>query len=226
LRNSTGDVLSQVADVACFLSALDLDKRRTRLDLLRQLHEKSSDESAITITLDMSSGSMQSSYSDSRFRARPSPDYLDMVRLPLDRLRLALRTGSTKTKQEEVKEREVWNRDMELLNSPRVKESERAVFEASDRTKDDPEGFLKVVGPHIEILVGLGERMEHVEQLQIGYWIDKQTVGLVRLKRWDEARRRLDAFFALPDRYRGRSSPSELDSMRKRLERCRKMTGR
>ena len=42
------------------------------------------------------------------------------------------------------------------------------------------------------------------------------------ITRCDEARQRLDAFFAVPDRYRGRSSPSDLDSMRKRLERCRK----
>ena len=92
--------------------------------------------------------------------------------------------------------------------------------------KNDPEAYLKLLMAHCEMLLELGHQMEHVEQLLVGSWIDRLSIALVQLKRWEEAERRLEAFFALPDRYRGRASPSQLESMRKRLERCRKMLGR
>ena len=85
---------------------------------------------------------------------------------------------------------------------------------------------LKLLMAHCEMLLELGHQMEHVEQLLAGSWIDRLSIALVQSKRWEEAERRLEAFFALSDRYRGRASPSELESMKKRLERCRKMLGR
>ncbi len=224
--NSTGDAFSQVADVARFLNALDLDRRRTRLDILRQLDEKSSDGGVNTITLDLSTGAMQSSLNDPSFRARPTTSYFDRVRLPLDRLRLALRTGSAKTRQEEAEEREVWNREITLVNSLRAGEDYRAAWDALDRAKDDPEGVVIFAAPYVEKLLEHGKGMVLVEHLGIGYWIDKLTIALTRLKRWDEAMAWLDRYFTLPERYQKGSSPSEQDSMRKRLERCRKMQAR
>lgn len=179
-----------------------------------------------TITLNLAERSATTNHVDSAFRARPNAEYLGSVRAPLTRLRRALQTGSFKTEQEKAREREVWNRDMELIRSLSAKESRSALFQAGDIEKDDPETYLKMVEAHCEMLLEMGQRMEHVEQLQVGYWIDRLTVTLVRLKRWEEAERRIDAFFALPDRYRGRSSPSDLESLSKRLQRCRKMLAR
>jgi len=224
--HSNDNLHSQVADVARFLGLSDPKERRERLDILRQLDEKSCDGSVMTITLNLAAGSMTSSQADATFRARPNTEYLKRVQAPIDRLRLALQTGSIKTEQEKAQERQVWNRDMELLRSPRVSQSQSALFEAAETEKDDPEAYLKLIVAHCEMLLELGHQMEHVQELQIGSWIDRLSVTLVRLKRWEEAERRLEAFFALPDRYRGRASPSQLESMRKRLERCRKMLGR
>lgn len=222
--NSSGDAFSQVADVARFLEALDPDRRRTRLDILRQLDEKSTSGSVITFTLGTSSGAISSSYSDSRFRARPSPDYLATVRLPLDRLRLALRTGSTKTQQEEAKDREIWNRDITLVRTLHAGEDYRAAWDALDRAKDDPDGVVNLAAPYIEKMLGHGKEMVFVEHLGIGYWIDKLTIALTRLKRWDEAKAWLERFFALPERHQGLTVNGQ-EPMRKRLERCRKMIG-
>jgi hypothetical protein len=138
----------------------------------------------------------------------------------MKRLRLALRTGSMKTKAEREREREIWNRDMGLVRSPRVKASETALYEASELERNDPEAYLKLIEAHTTLLLELGKQMKHVEQLQINAWFDRLSIILVRLKRWEEARRQLEEFFALPEHYRGRSSPSELRSMKKRLERC------
>ena len=120
---SAGDYCSQVADVARFLGELDPEERQCRCEILRELDGKSRDGCVVSLTLDLSSGSIESNNSDSTFMARPHPDYLDAVQLPLDRLRLAQRTGSAKTKQEEAKERAVWNREMTLVNKLHESES-------------------------------------------------------------------------------------------------------
>jgi hypothetical protein len=221
-----GDPYSELAEVAQFLERSDRKERQERLDLLRHLDDKSSDGNVTTITLNLADLSTSESHTDSTFRARPNPEYLKIVQAPIDRLRLALRTGSIKTEQENAQERHIWKRDMELLSSPRVSKSRSALFHVSDMERVDPEGYLRLIVAHCELLLELSRQMEHVEQVQLGYWIDRLTITLVRLKRWDEAERQLEAFFALPDRYRGRSSPSELESLKKRLRRCRKTLGR
>ena len=133
-----------MADVARFLGRSDPKERRERLEILRQLDEKSCDGSVTTITLNLAAGSTTTSQADSTFRARPHPEYLKSVQAPIDRLRLALRTGSIKTEQEKAQERQVWNRDMELLRSPRVSQSQSALFQAGEVEKDDPETYLKL----------------------------------------------------------------------------------
>jgi len=87
--------------------------------------------------------------------------------------------------------------------------------------KNDPAAYVKLIEAHCELLLKLGGQMKHVEQLQLGAWIDRLTIMLVRLEKWREAKKRLEAYFALPMEYHGRSSPSALESMRKRLEHCR-----
>jgi hypothetical protein len=205
----------EVAQLAQFLAGLDPSDRLARCDILRELDNRATD--GVTISYNLASG--EAEQSDSTFRVRLNPDYLATVRLPLERLRLALQTGSTKTKEEQTKERETWNRDIGVINSPRVQESQRAVFEASTK-KDNLEPYIQTVKFHCELLLELGRSMVHVEQLQVGYYLDRLTIALTRLKRWDEARRWLDLYFAVPERYRGRSSRGEVEAMTKRLERC------
>jgi hypothetical protein len=220
------DIYSQVADVVKFLDRMDRNERQERLDILRQLDERAKDGNVTTITLNLASGSTTTSHADSAFLARPNTEYLQRVQAPIARLRLALKTGSIKTEQEKTREREVWKRDMDLIRSPAVEQSESRLFQADEIEKNDPDEYLRMIAAHCEMLLEIGQRMEHVEQLQFGSWTDRLTVTLVRLERWEEAERRLDAFFALPDRYRGRSSPSNLESLSKRLQRCRKMLAR
>ena len=61
------------------------------------------------------------------------------------------------------------------------------------------------------------------QELQLGFWVDKLTATFVRLKRCHAALEWLERYFALPARYRSRSSPSDEAGLRKRLERCEKM---
>jgi hypothetical protein len=148
-----------------------------------------------------------------------------MIKLPLKRLQLALRTGSVKTQKERAEERETLRRDLAMLRTPAVEESRRIVFRSEELQKSDPDSYLKSVESHCDMLLELGTRMEYTEHLQLGYWVDRLTIILVKLNRWKDAEARLMAFFALPNRYRKRSSASQLNSMRRRLERCRKALG-
>ena len=83
---------------------------------------------------------------------------------------------------------------------------------------------MKLIEAHCGVLLKISEQMKHVEQVQLGAWIDQLSILLVRVKRWEEAKQHLEAFFALPTSFRGRSSPSSLESMKKRLERCKAKT--
>jgi hypothetical protein len=219
--DSSDDVYSQVANVAQFFSRLAPDDRRARLAILRQLDENSADGPTLTIIIDFESEIRDVKQTDSTFRACSHPDYLEAVRASMNRLQLALRTGSIKTKEEQTRDREIWSRDINLMRSPLVKDSERTVYEASDLEKGDPAAYVKLMEAHCAKLLKISEQMKHVEQAQIGAWIDRLSILLVRLKRWEEAKQHLEAFFALPIKYRGRSSPSSLESMTKRLERCK-----
>lgn len=225
-RGKSGDGASgRVADAARFLGGLGTDQLRARLDLLRQMDAKASDGSVQTITINLVSMTSESAYSDSRFRVRPVWRYLETVQVPLDRLRLAMATGSTKSKREEAEERKVWNRDVGLANKLHERGDYKTLWAACDRGKEDPEGVVKLAAPYIEKLLGIGEKMELVEHLHVGIWYDNLTIALVRLKRWSEAQAHLERFYDLPERYRRGSNESDLESMRKRLERCRKMAG-
>jgi hypothetical protein len=64
--------------------------------------------------------------------------------------------------------------------------------------------------------------MVHVQELQLGFWVDRLTGALVRLGRFREAHEWLDCYFALPSRYRARAGPAEEDRLQKRLARCAK----
>jgi hypothetical protein len=219
--DSKDDFCAQVADLAQYLSGLAPDDRRERLEILRRLDEMSADGVVVTTTVNLASGTTTTTRTGSSLRARCHSQYFDAVRAPIERLRLASRTGSLKTPAEEARDRETRNRDIGLMRSPLVSDSERSVYEADAWEKSDPAAYVTLIEAHCELLLKLGEQMKHVEQLQLGAWIDRLTIMLVRLKKWREAKKRLDAYFALPAEYHGRSSPSELESMKRRLEHCK-----
>lgn len=112
------------------------------------------------------------------------------------------------------------------INSLRETEDYKAAASALGSAEDDPEAVIILTSAYIERLLRLGETMVHAEFLSVGYWIDRITIALARLKCWREAEVWLERFFTLPERYQKGSSQSEQDSMKKRLERRRKMLAR
>jgi len=149
-----------------------------------------------------------------------STEYFKVVRLPINGLRMMLRTGRVPESEGECLDREAWNRDINTLREPEIETAHSAAFAAIDAAKSNPENAAQQLTSYCKLLLGLGQSMVHVQELQLGYWVDRLTTILVRLKQWREALEWLDRYFALPARYRGRSSPSEEERLRKRQVRC------
>jgi len=112
--DSKDDIYAQVADLAQYLSGLAPDDRRERLEILRRLDEMSADGVVITTTVNLGSGTATTTGTGSSLRVRCHSQYFGAVRAPIERLRLASRTGSLKTQEEETRDREAWNRDISL----------------------------------------------------------------------------------------------------------------
>jgi hypothetical protein len=167
------------------------------------------------------SGGIQISLGGSLLGPPLSADYMKTILRPLSDLVVLLRQGSLPINATEQREQAAWNRDLEALRSPAVEASAAMAWAAADIAKDQPERAVAVWTQHCGVLLRLGESMVHVQELQLGYWVDRLTGALVRLKQWDEALAWLVRYFNLPSRYRDRSSASEEERLRKRLERCR-----
>jgi len=207
---------SEVAEVISLLRQEPLPDRQTRARLLAEISQnRAIAGSGAGLTLTIGSGSP--------LEVPLTPDYFKAILLPIDGLRLMQATGRIPESEEERREHEAWLRDSEVFRRPEYQAAHERAFGAINVAKTNPEEAIKVFGEYLEYLLGLGRSIVHVQELQVGYWVDRLTGALVRVKRWQEAQQWLQKYFALPDRYQGRSSPSEEDRLEKRLARCAKM---
>ena len=216
-----GSGAAYAADVAAFardVAAEEPAARGERLKLLRTLHERAlaAGERAGVLRVSLAYAL------PSRF-VELSPGYFETASLPLLALRHLVATGDPLADERGAAERAAWDVDLAKLDAPEVEALQDAAFAAVDSARDDPVGAARTIEEYVEMLLSLGRSMVHVQELQVGYWVDRLTIILVQLKRWDDGRRWLERYLALPERYRDRSSPSEEAAIRKRLLRCRDM---
>jgi hypothetical protein len=214
---SAGFYGREAGDVIAELSQQTLPERQVRAKLLREIDQRNERFSGgFTLTI----GGVTA------LGTPLSADYFRMIRLSIDDLRTMLRTGRVPESKQDRRDREAWNRDINALRAPEVKAAQSAAFAAIDVAKTNPEAAAQQFKSYCNLLLDLGQRMVHVQELQLGYWVDRLTATLVRLKQWREALEWLDRYFALPGLYRGRSSASEEDRLRKRQVRCGDMLRR
>lgn len=163
---------------------------------------------------------------DPYIRAEPTPEYLSVVMAPVDRLRMALQTGSIETVEEENKRRADWSHDINLirgLRSDRNAVTAKA-WDAVCHHLREPQRVVGAVKPHIEQLLAARGKIapQNVDQLGVGWWVDVFSTALVKLKRWDEARQWLELFFSLvARRQEGRPEQGNREKMLRRLTRCK-----
>jgi hypothetical protein len=207
---------SEVADMVAELRRQSAAEREARATILKAIERgcgRNTSSAGITLT-----------FGDVSPLGMPlCPDYFKIMRRSVDDLRTMQRTGRLSEREEDRRDREAWGKDLDALRKPEVKAAQEAAFAAMDLAKSAPEAVLQQYTSYCNLLLDLGRTMVHVQELQLGYWVDRLTATLVRLRRWREALDWLERYFALPERYRGRSSPSEEVGLRKRLDRCAQM---
>ncbi len=204
---------SEVSKVIACLCQQHLTERQTRAQLLRDIdHRTVARMAGAGLTLAIGGGSP--------LGMPLSADYFKAIRLPIDDLRIMQRTGRAPESDQDRRDREAWSRDIEALRAPEVETARNAAFAAMEVAMADPVAAFQQFTSYCNLLLTLGKSMVHVQELQLGYRVDRLTATLVRLKRWREALDWLERYFALPKRYRDRSSPSEGARLQKRLARC------
>ena len=209
---------SKVADVIALLREVPLSDRQARARLIAEISQgrgAAVPGAGVTLTVTIGDGSP--------LGMPLTADYFKAILLPVDKLRTMQQTGRLPESDEDRREREAWLRESEVFRRPDYTAAQQRAFGAMDIAKENPEAAIEVFSGHCEYLLNLGRSMVHVQELQVGYWVDRLTGALVRLKRWREAQHWLQRYFALPQQYRGRSSQSEEDRLEKRLARCAKM---
>lgn len=78
------------------------------------------------------------------------------------------------------------------------------------------------LGPLIRQVIDFNMPLNAAAEWQLGYYIDNLTGAMVRARCFAEAAACLEEYFALPDAYRRRSTPSEDKRLQARLIRCRR----
>lgn len=207
---------SDVADMVAELRRQPAAERQARATVLKAIErgcERNTSSAGITLT-----------FGDFSPLGVPlCPDYFKTIGRSVDDLRIMQRTGRLPEREEDRRDREAWGKDLDALRTPEFKAAQEAAFAAMDLAKSDPEAALQQFARLCNLLLDPGRCMVVDQELQLGFWVDRLTATFVRLKRWHEALEWLERYFALPARYRGRSSPSDEAGLRKRLERCEKM---
>jgi hypothetical protein len=205
-----------VREVLKYLCHLDLASRRQKLGLLQKLDTPEKRPEVIVIRWgDAGKG-------EAHIRIEPTANYATVVMASIERLRMAVQTGSILTSVEEGQKRAEWNRDVRFIQELGQNSVAAKAREAEWYHRDDSENLVDALKPHIQQLLDAGSRVapQHRGQLQVGYHIDAISAALVKLKRWDEGRYWLELFFGLDPEYQA-GPKSDREKMRRRLERCK-----
>lgn len=119
-----------------------------------------------------------------------------------------------------------WERDLKSLEKfDNSKIGKNRNNDGAKSASDDPAGFIRSHLPYVEGLIELGKKFNprHTGELQIGYCMNALTTAYAKIGNWEECEKWSQLFFDLPEEYRERSNSSEQASLKKRLERAKKM---
>jgi len=143
-----------------------------------------------------------------------NPTFTQFATSPMERIERYAATGSEFTVEEQQERRRRWDEARAFQESDVYKRARDAMS-----GENAPEAVATAVSALCEALY---ERSANAtdETLEIGYWTDKLTIALVKLKRFDEALRWIGRFEAAPKTIKGRTAGGVLEALRKRRARC------
>jgi hypothetical protein len=202
LRSLCGEAIKVVA----FLDALPEKDRSKRIAMLTSLD---SDGGPATLTISLSGIGVT--------MPRPivmNPSYTQFATAPLEQIERYIRTGSELTPEEQLKRQERWEASKAFHDSDVYKHARDATWR--DKT---PEAIVPAVTALCETLYQRAT-VPHEEPLEIGYWTDKLTTALVKMKRFADALRWIQRYEDTALAIKGRDSGGVLESLAKRKARC------
>ncbi|AWU98074.1 hypothetical protein [Azospirillum ramasamyi] len=204
------DHMAHLAQIGEFLQRMEPGQLRERLSLLRKL------DAAVRRGSFPGWDPIRYANGTECLVVGVGSGYVDVVRADPERLKLAIRTGSLLTAEENRRRSGAWTRMHRFLDDQRRKGAD--AFEEMNR--GDDEAVVRIKSAYIDACLALApEVMEVAGGFQICWSYDRMTAALVRLGCWTEARARLRQLFALPECFFERCSPSDRQTLRKRLDR-------
>ena len=170
LHNGSGSYYgAKVASAIAMLRGQSLAERQTRAQLLKEIER--GDGRATHGAVEIKIG-----FGDASPMGIPlTPPYFDLILSGIEDLVTLKRNGRLPENEEERRDREAWSRDIGMLRKPEIEAAGRVAFEAMDIAKADPQAAVQQFASYCEFLLNLGKSMVHVQELQLGYWIDRLT---------------------------------------------------
>lgn len=149
-----------------------------------------------------------------------NPAYTTFATGPMERIERYAQTGSELTPAEQVEQRKNWEVSRAFHDSDVYQRAREATWK-----EKDPEKIVAAVSALCE---GMYDRATnaHDRSLEIGYWTDKLTIALVKLKRFDEALHWIQRYDDTPESIKGRDANGVLDALKKRKARCQSILSR
>lgn len=216
--------LEAVLGVSAHLRQLDSDTRKDKLSLLQRLDTTERPQPGVIVFSLSGEGA-----GDTHIRITPTPWYCSVVVASIERLQMALRTGSIESAEEQANEKSDWIRDVRLIRQLQGNDVTARARDTLWNHRGEPEKVVDALKPHIEQLIEAGNQMAPQNArrlLELGYWVDGVSGALVRLRKWSEAREWLELYFGLYAQYRDRLFESGTEKMLKRLARCKAQLAR
>jgi hypothetical protein len=191
--------------VISFLASLPEQQRAQRITALKAL------DSAPGPTITISPGGVNITM------ARPimmNPAFTQFATAPMERIERYAKTGSEFTVEEQEANRRRWDETRAFHDSDVYKRARDATWK-----EKDPEAVATAVSAFCDALYERAEQSRD-DSLEIGYWTDKLTIALVKLKRFDDALHWIRRFDDAPKAMKERAADGVLGALRRRRTRC------
>lgn len=206
LRALCGEALKIVS----FLVSLPGTDRAKRITALKSLD---ANPGPLTITISIDGPERNGSFVLPR-SIMMNPSYTAFATGPIERIKRYIETGSELTPAEQAEQRKNWEETRAFHDSDVYQRAR----EASWKNKD-PDEIVVAVSALCEAMYDRAA-YAHDRSLEIGYWTDKLTIALVKLKRFEEAFRWIQRYDDTPESVKGRDATGVLEALKKRKARC------
>lgn len=143
-----------------------------------------------------------------------NPAFTQFATGPMERIERYAKTGSELTFEEQQASRRRWDETRAFQDSDVYKRARDATWK-----EKNPEAVVTAVSALCDAMYERAVQTKD-DTLEIGYWTDKLTIALVKLKRFDDALGWLRRFDDAPKAIKERTAEGVLGALRRRRARC------